>query len=195
MASSVQVREGPANKALGSIAFSGSGLNDMSRSGVYTGSLNATYYVVIDGEGAPDTFKWSNDGGSTFEATGVSITGSAQTLERGVSITFAATTGHTDTENWTFTARKNFQSIGVITTASTEILATDSNRKYLRIENISDTDIWVRLDGETATAAAPAVFIAKTSGTLEFKDQFIPTASITAIHGGSGDKNTSILSY
>jgi hypothetical protein len=91
-------------KSLGEPSFTGSGLNDLTVSGTYTGSANATYYVEIDGASTPDTFKWSNDNGSSFEATTVAITGAAQTLENGISITFAATTGHTSTEYWTFAA-------------------------------------------------------------------------------------------
>ena len=51
-----------------------------------------------------DTFKWSDDGGSTWDGTLVAITGAAQTLNNGVTIYFEATTGHTLNENWQFTA-------------------------------------------------------------------------------------------
>jgi hypothetical protein len=81
--------------------FTGSGLDDVTISGRYTGTVPAAdYRVKIDGTGTPDTFTWSNDGGSTWEATGVAITGSAQVLELGVSVTFAATTGHTSGDLW-----------------------------------------------------------------------------------------------
>lgn len=191
----VQAREAVADRPLSSVTFSGSGLNDLTVSGTYTGSLNATYVVVIDAEGTPDTFKWSNDGGDTYEATGVAITGSAQTLEKGISVTFAATTGHTNTESWSFTARKNSHSVGIATTSSTQILAAQSNRKYLKIENISDVAVWFRFDGETATAAAPAISIAATTGSIEFPDNYVPTGAVTAIHGDSGDKSLRIFSF
>jgi len=47
-----------------------------------------------------DTFKWSNDAGSSWEATGVSLTGSAQTLELGLTVTFAAVVGHNLNDLW-----------------------------------------------------------------------------------------------
>lgn len=78
------------------------GLDDLALGTNYTDVDSRQYRVEIDGEGTPDTFKWSNDGGETWEATGVSITGSAQTLEDGVQITFGATTGHTEGDYWDF---------------------------------------------------------------------------------------------
>ena len=87
---------------IGNLDFTGSGLDDMSIGGTYTEETDAEYLVEIDGTGTPDTFKWSKDGGTTWEATGVSITGSAQTLDNGVTVTFGATTGHTIGDQWTF---------------------------------------------------------------------------------------------
>lgn len=85
---------------LGAVTFTGSGLDDMTNSGTPTASKD--FKVEIDGTGTPDTFKWSKDGGSTWEATGVQITGAAQSLSDGVSITFGATTGHTLGDYWEF---------------------------------------------------------------------------------------------
>lgn len=82
----------------------GGGLDDMTTSGTHSGTGITHYRVQIDGSGTPDTFKWSNDDGSTWEATTVAITGAAQTLENGVAVTFAATTGHTVDKYWTFQA-------------------------------------------------------------------------------------------
>ena len=48
--------------------------------------------------------KWSDDGGSTWDATLVAIDGTAQALNNGITVTFGETTGHTATDNWTFTA-------------------------------------------------------------------------------------------
>jgi hypothetical protein len=86
------------------ITFTGSGLNDATSGGTYTGISDFTYCVKIDATGTPDTFSWGTAGSCTSGATGVSITGSAQTLSLGVTITFAATTGHTNTDHWDFTA-------------------------------------------------------------------------------------------
>ena len=85
------------------VVFTGSGLNDATSGGTYTGTVNATYTVIIDSSAAsPDTFKWKKNSGSF--TTGVVMTGSAQTLSDGVTITFAATDGHTLNDQWVITA-------------------------------------------------------------------------------------------
>ena len=81
----------------------GSGLNDITFQGTYTGTTAVTYYVKIDATGTPDTFSWSKDNFSSTEATGVSLTGSAQTLDTGVTVTASATTGHTLNDVWQMT--------------------------------------------------------------------------------------------
>lgn len=86
---------------IASPVFTGIGLNDMSSLGAYTGSYTSgvqTYTIIIDGNGAPDTFKWKLGAGA-FTA-GVGITGTAQTLSNGVEISFVATTGHTIGDQW-----------------------------------------------------------------------------------------------
>ncbi len=77
-------------------------LDDMSTGGESRHNTTTSYRVEIDGTGTPDTFKWSNDGGSTWVASTVAITGTAQTLEKGVTVTFGATTGHTAEDHWDF---------------------------------------------------------------------------------------------
>ena len=83
-----------------SVTFTGSGLDDATSGGTYTGNGDIEYKVVIDATGTPDTFEWFKD--SVSQASGVSITGSAQTLDNGLTITFAATTGHTTNDQWVF---------------------------------------------------------------------------------------------
>lgn len=90
---------GAVNGSIAAASFTGTGLDDATSGGDYIGG-GQTYRVKIDGTGTPDTFTWSDDGGSTWEATGVAITGSAQTLSNGVTVTFAATTGHTADDYW-----------------------------------------------------------------------------------------------
>jgi len=98
------------NKAVAAAVFSGAGLDDMSSGGSYSGPAESavTYVVEIDGTGIPDTFRWSSDGGATWTVSTVNITGSAQTLEYGITIEFLATTGHTATDTWIFTVATNY---------------------------------------------------------------------------------------
>ena len=92
-------------KGVGADTFTGGGLDDLSTGGTYAGFVKKTdYRVEIDGTGSPDTFKWSNDGGATWEQETIDITGIAQALEYGLTITFGATTGHTATDRWDWEA-------------------------------------------------------------------------------------------
>ncbi|MBU3924439.1 hypothetical protein KJ854_00710 [Patescibacteria group bacterium] len=84
------------------VTFTGSGLNDMTFGGTFIGVASTHYRIQIDAAGATDTFKWSDDGGTTWVATAVAITGLAQTLNNGITITFGATTGHTLDARWDF---------------------------------------------------------------------------------------------
>ena len=70
----------------------------------YGYSTSTKYRVQIDATGTPDTFKWSKDGGNTWSATGVVITGGWQTLNNGVQISFDSTTGHALSDYWDFWA-------------------------------------------------------------------------------------------
>lgn len=79
--------------------YTGAGLNDLTSGGTYSAvGSDGVFEIEITTEGTPDVFKWRYNGGSY--TTGVSITGSAQTLSNGVTITFGATTGHTLGDVW-----------------------------------------------------------------------------------------------
>lgn len=84
---------------------SNTGLNDITSGGTYTNQSDLLYQIEIDGIG-PDTFKWTIDGGTTY-TTGVAITGSAQILSHGVTITFANIIGHTMFDAFLFDAIAN----------------------------------------------------------------------------------------
>ncbi len=84
--------------------FLGSGRNDLEVSGACTSATEVTFTIEIDAAAATDTFKWRKDSGAT--TNGVAITGAAQVLSDGVSIRFAATTGHTLGDKWQVKARQ-----------------------------------------------------------------------------------------
>lgn len=76
-------------------------------SGENWGITAKNYKIEIDGVGNPNTFKWSDDGGSTWVATTVAITGSSQTLTSAdgsfITTVFSATTGGVMGDYWTGT--------------------------------------------------------------------------------------------
>jgi len=78
--------------------FSGIGLNDATWGTAAANATSSYYEVVIDLEDTADTFKWRKNGGAWTED--VEITGAAQTLDEGQTITFAAVTGHTLNDQW-----------------------------------------------------------------------------------------------
>ncbi len=87
---------------IGPATFSGVGLNDAISGGRYvTAPANAVYAIVISATGTPDQFKWSKNGGALSGP--INITGAVQTITDGVTVTFAATTGHTLADSWSIT--------------------------------------------------------------------------------------------
>ena len=93
-----------------------SDLDDLEAVG-FTGDPNADiawgtihYYIDIDGEGEPDTFKWYIGGGAPPGETGVPITGDYQELHiddsNYLTIKFDSTTGHTVGDAWWVTVKK-----------------------------------------------------------------------------------------
>lgn len=91
-------------------SFTGTGLNDLSVSGNFTGigpdADAAQFTVEIISIGPPEKFRWRRDlvvGAASVLgewSQWIEITGGAQYLRNGISITFAATTGHTLNDFW-----------------------------------------------------------------------------------------------
>ena len=84
--------------------FIGGGIHDLEVSGSCTSAAEVTFTIEVDAIGTPDTFGWSKDGGAT--TAGVSMTGSAQVLDDGVRVRFAAPTGHKLGDRWLVKARQ-----------------------------------------------------------------------------------------
>lgn len=88
------------------LTFYGSGLDDLTLGGTFSGGVNADFQIKITTAAGTDKFKYSNDGGQTFSAE-ISITGAAQSIGDGLTITFGVTTGHTLGDIWVFEALNN----------------------------------------------------------------------------------------
>src|SRR5690606_17907751 len=95
-----------------------SGLNDLTEGGSYTGTDDIRYEIEIFTVGVTDTFRWREylTGSETFDpptgwndngGLGIDITGSAQSLSNGVTITFGATTGHDSADSWIVSAKSD----------------------------------------------------------------------------------------
>ena len=105
---------GKTNKAalhagvISSLSFTGTGTDDLTVTGSPGFALSRSYKVVIDSTG--ETFKWSNDGGSTYEVTWIVIETrvpyelrNAEGELEGISLVFGSRVGHVNADFWTFT--------------------------------------------------------------------------------------------
>ena len=93
----------PPAVSLSAVTFTGAGLNDLTTSGTPAFQYDLHTCVKIDATGIPDTFEWgTSDATCSNGATGVAITGGAQLLAAGISVTFAHTTGHTLGNSWAY---------------------------------------------------------------------------------------------
>ncbi len=89
---------------IGEATFTGTGTLRMGTDGEFTGTATLSYRVQIDGVGAPNTFKWSDDGGATWDALTVNIVAGLISLNNGVEINFNGTTGGVSGDRWDFSA-------------------------------------------------------------------------------------------
>jgi len=92
----------PIKAVVGTATLTGSGLDDLTTGGTYTGNEDITIRVEIDAAAATDTMKWSEDGGQTWNSTGIPLTSTVY-LPFGIELTWGATTGHTAGDYWDFT--------------------------------------------------------------------------------------------
>jgi hypothetical protein len=120
---------------VGTVTQTGVGLSDLSICGDYShDNADTSFVITIDGVGSPDTFKWSDDDGATWDASTVAITGTWQELTHGIFIKFFALTGHTNADSWAFTVSYNSNQLMVQTTMKEMLDAIPSWRQ-------SDEDI------------------------------------------------------
>ena len=171
----------PLKCIVGSPTFVGTGLDDLTVAGTYTGDVTKTFRVQIDGAGTPDTVKWSEDDGETWNSKLINITIPLY-LSYGLTLAFGATTGHTATEYWYFTCTLLAATpVGQIVNLTSIPVSTDpqvTGRKLYRstrggsrfywlatiydnttttyTDNISDTTIQLGLEMEEDHDLAPA---------------------------------------
>lgn len=89
------------------LVYTGTGGDDATVTGIFTGTESLDYVIEIDSGGVfetDDTFRWSDDGGGSWNVEGITITGNAQAMNNGLSVTFVDTEGHDTGDKWEFTA-------------------------------------------------------------------------------------------
>jgi hypothetical protein len=83
------------SNTIGSTTFTGTGLDDVSATGIYTGTGSATFEVEITTAAGTDVFKWKKDSGAYTTGVNCTSIGTPILLSDGVYINFRASTGHT----------------------------------------------------------------------------------------------------
>ncbi len=119
--------------------FMGTGLNDAASGGRFASpDGNAQYSVVISATGAPDSFRWSKNRGAL--SSPVAMTGSAQLLADGVTVTFGATRGHTLNDSWTITATANgsVSSYSFVQKGTGALVARNAQDKLRELVSVED---------------------------------------------------------
>lgn len=81
----------------------GAGLSDLTSGGTYSGTATAVFTIKISTQANPDKFQWKKDAGAY--GAEVTIVGGAIALSDGITVTFAAVTGHVANDCWTITAK------------------------------------------------------------------------------------------
>tara|TARA_R110002020_G_scaffold113252_2_gene260545 strand:+ start:12300 stop:13292 length:993 start_codon:yes stop_codon:yes gene_type:complete len=106
--------------------FNGSGLDDLTPGGLFTGTASVFFTVAIDNaSSSPNTFKWKK--GSGTYTTGVNCSTTPITLSDGVTIKFGALTGHTLGDTWSILAE---DSVDAVQSANGEELTIVDNSNY-----------------------------------------------------------------
>ncbi len=90
----------------GPVFFTGTGLNDMTTSGTFTGTTNRTFRVQIDGVGTPDTVSLLQTAPTGTIATSFPISAGTTTVLEGIAIAFGVDTGHTLGDRWDFVTKR-----------------------------------------------------------------------------------------
>jgi hypothetical protein len=141
---------------IGTDTFTGTGLDDCTISGNYNGvEWWSTLRIEIDATGTPDTFRWSKNGGSSWEATGVSCSTSATLLADGVYVTFGATTGHTLADRWDCNVNPFFVELENLTNDSTVYAAGAKIGTSSPFRNVAPA-VWGKTTQAAGASQTPA---------------------------------------
>lgn len=139
--------------------FKGAGLNDVTWGVACSAAASRDFLVEIDAEATADTFRWSVDGGASWEVEDVEITGAAQTLDEGQTITFADTTNHTEGDRWHIGNLR----VEPCTESNEVAQITEASHRLLKPEKVGFGD-WTDDGGEGV------IKIDYTTGTATFTD-------------------------
>lgn len=159
-------------------AFVGQGLNNMSTGGTFTGLVRRCFVVEIQSAGTGETagtFRWSADGEHYWNASGVTILGSAQTLQEGVTVTFATPNGHTVGDKFIFYAdpagtRAELEPVQLVSDADAKQRFGAGSQLHLMAKAAYAANKYVSLHAIAQDAADTESVAASLTGTVTVTD-------------------------
>lgn len=128
---------------LSNLVVGNSDTTNITVSGMYTGTTSRNYLIQIDdATNEPNTFRWSNDGGKTFEQEYVIIdytSSNIATLDNGLSVQFASNIGFSIDQQMSFIAKitANVSISNSITTPET-LYSLQPYHNYIKTETPTD---------------------------------------------------------
>lgn len=151
----------PIKSFVGAATHTGSGLDDLTPGGTYTGDIDRNVQVRIDGTGGYDSCEVSYDAGETWASTDLLLK-TTMYLNYGIELTWGAFTGHTLADYWDFTC------------SSLAIIATNNQITLASIPTPSDAQASYRKIFRTTAGGSKYYWLATIpdSVTTSFLDNF-----------------------
>jgi hypothetical protein len=168
---------------IGSVSFSGT-LNDMTvdSESEYTGTKTRTFTVKVTTTGNPDTIKWSEDGGTSWKAAVLCQT--EVYLGYGITVNFAAVTGHAANDQWTFTCTvcwiaSSFQGVTLSNIPISSDAQVTGRKIYRTTAGGSDFYYLTTISDNTTTSFIDYIEDSALGDPLEYDRDLFTTASST----------------
>ena len=137
-----------------------SGTGTLTAGGTYLGVDYREYVVEIDGNGAPDTFRWSSNGGASFNDSGIAIVADTNiTLSAGVLVEFNSTDAYELGDRWRIKVKpvNEIVEVGRYGTFADKLATTQSNliKAINRARNEGKLSVYAREMSEGAASGFP----------------------------------------
>lgn len=133
-------------ESLGKLVVGNSDTANITVVGTYTGTSSKNYLIQIDSNVGTNTFRWSSDGGQTFQNKFVNITYSTSNivaLDNGLSVAFTSNTGFNLDHQMSFMAKITANVSSTSSISTPELLYTlQPYHSYIGTE--LDTDLVVK---------------------------------------------------
>jgi hypothetical protein len=131
--------------SLGTYLTATSDTANVNVSGTYTGNNSRVYLLQIDSITTPNTFTWSNDGGSTFQAIFVPIVAlSPINLDSGLQVIFSNATGFYLNQQFTFQTKITAIVLSTISPHSIPEVMYSLQPFYSYIKTTTPSDIVIK---------------------------------------------------